>query len=1280
MNELLRPTAPGTSRALPASTLSSQLVGFRRVRIHRGLLPIILALLGLPAAPLKAQLFNNLTAYASRWPVGDPSVRATNSPDGPKGIATADFNGDGRPDLAVANTDGTVTIYRGTGQGKFAPPLHLQTGVQELRGIIADDLTGDGRPDVTVAAPYAGKLYLFANTGGDFADPVALPMWDGARNLVAGDFNADGRRDLVVAGTTNGLRQLRNLGAGDFAVVTNLVTLGATNIDFPKPLYALGAFRPAGESRDELVATHADSDKLWVLAPGADGSLRITGVISNQAIHALAIGSILQPANSGALDLITASRNYGTISIHRGTNSPGRFLPAVHQRIQVPGGPRALVIADLNGDGWNDLAVVLRNFDRVLSYHNSNGVLVATTELPVGHSPREMVSADFNADGRPDVAVMNRDSKDISVLLAHPGQASFSTLDQIYPVDGEVSGLTVLDFNRDGRGDVIQLHRASGEFSVRTAKPGGLLNEPVFYPMGTLPSAQATVDVNGDHIPDMVSANLGRYSLETGSISVRLGDGQGAFGPEQRFYLPAEATGSLFALVGADFDNDGDIDLAAGFFDCRLAFFENTGGGQFRFTKSHRFVYESRVMTVGDFDQDGDTDLAGAGYAGDVVVIENEGNLLTTSELKRTDYKATSGKKFGTRDIVTADVNNDGDLDLLVGSGDGVMMFLGGEGMTFFKLMDKLPGTDFPASSVTLGDFDGNGTRDVAVSCRILSCISILTPDTNGVYQPALSVDVPSGEFLAAGDLDGDGQADLVGSGNVLWTALSSRRAQAAPPTSIQADRSIAPRLVINEFLAINTDLPLDSDGDRTSDWLELFNAGTGSLSLNGWKLRLTEPGTSTNVYLYSFPPTAFLAPKTHLLLVCSENKRTLYHTGFRLPGNGGTLTILNASGQEMDRVDYAAQQENVSYGRYRDGMASFAANPYPSPSRPNTDNGPVEPAAQIDRFEPAPPAPGQPLRFHASGRDDVGIVGLTVVWQRLDIQESEPHRVLLYDDGSNNDEGVLDGIFSGVLPTGLPPNGAIQFYLEITDLNGVTIQDPSDPVFASPGQPVTLHTLGVGSSPLPIEISEIVAANDNGLRDESGLTPDWVEVRNTSAQPVSLRGVSLGSGFFGWSSRYVFRDDEAPLNPGEHRVIYCDNRPDLGRPHAPFGLSRSGDHLTLTGTATNGARLLGDSVAFGPQSSDRAWARLGPGGPWRSTQPTPREPNVTGWEGIVSRAAGTFELAFPTTTNATYVVEYTDALGGIWTPLPAAPGTGLEQIVRQGLAPERYYRVRRDP
>src|SRR5678815_3600266 len=155
-----------------------------------------------------------------------------------------------------------------------------------------------------------------------------------------------------------------------------------------------------------------------------------------------------------------------------------------------------------------------------------------------------MVAQRYDDDEYFDLAVMNRGSADVSVLLAYPQQVGDRGVDHLYLVDGNVAGLAVFDFNGDGYDDVIQLHRASGDFSVRLLNPTNFtLMPPVFYTVGNVPAAQVVVDVNHDGLLDQITANLGTLKIERSSVSVRLNNGDGTFGQEQRHYVPDTVEG-----------------------------------------------------------------------------------------------------------------------------------------------------------------------------------------------------------------------------------------------------------------------------------------------------------------------------------------------------------------------------------------------------------------------------------------------------------------------------------------------------------------------------------------------------------------------------------------------------------------------------------------------------------------------------------------------------------------------------------------------------------------
>ena len=926
--------------------------------------------------------------------------------------------------------------------------------------------------------------------------------------------------------------------------------------------------------------------------------------------------------------------------------------------VRVPGGPRSVDIADMDGDGWNDVFVALRNFDRMVIFKNNQGTLELASEVPTGVSPRDVAVADYNEDGQLDAAVINRHSQDVSILPSHHGSAAFTKLDQIYETDGEVSGLNIIDFNRDGRDDVVQLHRASGDISVRVSDKRGRLLEPIYYSMGTDPRSAKMFDMNGDGREDIITANM----ASGGAIIVRLRTDDGYSKPEI-FRLPNNASGGLFALEPGDYDGDGDIDVAAGYFDCRVALYRNDGTGKFEYMWNTFLGYESRVMTSGDFDQDGDLDLAGGGYGGDIQIFENPGDLLTNSKPKKTSLRPRSDRWFGSREIRSTDVNGDGDLDFVFGTGDGVVIYLGEEGMNFSEKPIVLESTRFPTSGLSMTDFDGDGVSDMAVSCQLLSCVTIMKGNRDGTFEPTLVVDVPAGDHLAAGDLDGDGLADIVGVGDVLWTALSGRRSEniASEPENIT--RPLVEGVVINEILAINESVPLEFDGGKRADFVELYNASNDPSVMDGWSLVL-EGGEGESAYSYKFelPGNTVVPAKGRVMVVFSPDRRTEFHTGFRLPGDGATLRLETGAGIPVDAVTYPRQQRNVAYGRYQDGAVSFVFNPIPSPLAPNSFDGSPEPLVSFKGFDFKNLRPGEPVQVRVKGQDDLGIIGVSMVYQRLDQPGTAPGVVQLYDDGNHGDGEMLDGLFGGALESGLPGDGEMQFYFVVEDLSGSRIEIPDETVFVEPGQPVRTYSFGFAQNTAPLEIVSVSADNVTGLRDESGVSEDFLEVRNRSGQAVSLAGVMLAKDFDASDRETYHFPAGAILEPGETFVVYADGDVREGTRHAPFRIDRGGDTLLLMGTAPRGARTVIDFLETSRVESDALLTRIPGTDVWAQTMPGESAPtNFTEpWQGEAFDSDGKLvtALAFETDAGVEYLVEFGSEEDG-WLEVARLVGDG---------------------
>ncbi|MEM7234128.1 MAG: FG-GAP-like repeat-containing protein, partial [Planctomycetota bacterium] len=878
------------------------------------------------SSSVSAQLLDHLDVFGQRLPVS-PGELPEDSTEigvrGPKGIVNGDFDGDQNVDIATCNVDGTISVFFGEGDGKFAEPVIVETDAVTLRDLAAIDINQDGRDDLAVPSPAESQLLTFLSTkdrGFIPRPPIALARY--ARNIETGDFDGDGITDLAVGGRGEGLRELRLRPNGTFVSSEPVVELGTEQgeqLGSLKPVYVMESFRVPGSDRDALAVTHTYSNQISFLFRSGESGLRIESSLEVnseeiRSVYDLAIGNITSRADSNARqDLVVVHRDSSLIRIHSPGTDGQIFSQEPAQQISIGRGPRAAKIVDLDGDGWNDLVVVLRYRNRVTTYRNDQGILVPAFETAVGDSPRDVTIADFDGDGNMDAAVINRDSSDVSVLEGHEGTAGFTSLDQIYPLRGDASDLEVADVNGDGLDDVLQVHQTSSEFSVRLSLKGGQLGEPKTYSAGNHPNSLEIADVNDDGKLDAI---IGPLSLLPPRLLVRHGDGTGNFEDTSSIRMPTpDPSARVFGLKARDLDRDGHVDLAVGVYDCsgsHIVFLRGLGGGDFEASTRLGIRY-AQAMGIDDFDQDGDLDFAALSRVGELRIVESRENVLSDGdELEGTSFRI-EGDAHSILDIRVNDLDFDGDPDLLVSGHGGLYALFGNDGARFGeaqKLVD-LRWAERP-SDILLEDLDEDNSPEIVLSCDQLSRVSILKNTEHGL-QVLRSAEVPSAHSIATGDLDGDGKLDLVGSGAVLWTTLSSRPAQPSAPRSEQSDdlRGTS-RVMVNEVLAINNEVEIAADNQRRVDFIELYNGAAKPRALDGWKI---EVQTSREVREWAFPKGSVIEPRQHMLLFAARDHRTPFHLGFKLPGSGATVRVVDSRGIVSDSLEYVRQFENVSYG-----------------------------------------------------------------------------------------------------------------------------------------------------------------------------------------------------------------------------------------------------------------------------------------------------------------------------------------------------------------------------
>jgi hypothetical protein len=427
---------------------------------------------------------------------------------GPQSLAVVDMNGDGIPDLVVANggtpasQGNTLSVLLGNGNGTFQAQQNFAAGTLPYY-IAVSDVNGDGRPDLVITnggifAAAGNTVTVLLNNGnrignGTFQAQQTFGTGFQPYSIAVSDVNGDGRPDLVVA----------NEGSSSVGVL-----LGNGN----------GTFQT-----EQTFAT--GENPRFVAVADLNGDNRPDLVVTNNGVN-------------GSLG--------DTVSVLLG-NGNGSFQP--QQTFATGTVPKAVAVADLNGDGKPDLVVVNDVSDSVsVLLGNGNGTFQAQQTFAVGSYPQSLAVADLNGDGRLDLVVGGHS---VSVLLGN-GNGTFQP-QQAFDAGGVQRFVAVSDMNGDGRPDlVIANNNSPGTVSVLLGNGNGRFQAQQTFAAGTTPFSITASDLNGDGMPDLVVANAA-----SNSVSVLLGNGNGTFLAQQTF-----ATGTNpFSVAVSDVNGDGRPDL-----------------------------------------------------------------------------------------------------------------------------------------------------------------------------------------------------------------------------------------------------------------------------------------------------------------------------------------------------------------------------------------------------------------------------------------------------------------------------------------------------------------------------------------------------------------------------------------------------------------------------------------------------------------------------------------------------------------------------------------------
>ncbi|HEX9980763.1 MAG TPA: T9SS type A sorting domain-containing protein [Flavobacterium sp.] len=639
---------------------------------------------------------------------------------GPTGYSldVVDFNGDGHPDI-LGSINNKISIYKNSdGNGNFTLMQTYTLGASYVSlSAVATDMNGDGHMDILCyfnngGGFFQGWIAWYENNGTGTFGPQQV-ITDSSTDLIYGsrifadDLDNDGDNDIVMAYKDGSrLSWFENTGNATFA---GAVTISQTAGGISSVMTA----DVDGDGDKDIISTQqTDNQVAWY--KNLDGQANFSDeIIVTSSATATMAALAYDIDNNGSTDIVyTGTNEIGWLG-NAGTGSSFTNPEVITNKAF---GVRGVIMADLDGDGKDDMVSASYADDKIAWYKNlDNGnfdrqVVIARRIK----NPNNVYPADFDGDG--DIDILANSQHDAKLTwFENVNGIGFYGKEHIVTEDTGTGNTTPIAYplDADGDGDIdIVSNEDSHLFWYENDGDGNFETQHIMNNTSAATMIRGG-DLDGDGDLDVL---CGVYNSDKLSWYENLGAGN--FGSEQVIYDTNDDNGSLTSLAIEDMDGDGDLDFIVSSYSSYVNYYENTDG-EGTFVDQNVLVFDWLMAVYpADMDGDGDKDVVGVDDLGGngfeaVVWYENAGSGNFTEE------HDVSTLPIHGQNIWAADIDNDGDIDVLTAAGhedtSGQLAWYpnNGDGTFLARQMIHEQFNATVCEAVTVADIDNDNDVDV---------------------------------------------------------------------------------------------------------------------------------------------------------------------------------------------------------------------------------------------------------------------------------------------------------------------------------------------------------------------------------------------------------------------------------------------------------------------------------------------------------------------------------------------------------------------------------------